>query len=62
MSALAKGDHVLISAPGHRKDGKTGTVVDGPGIFMGSWLVTVDGADYGFMPHELTKLTPEEDS
>jgi hypothetical protein len=59
MSALAKGDHVLISAPGHRTNGKTGTVKDGPGLFLGTYLVTVEGSDYGFTPHELTKLIIE---
>jgi hypothetical protein len=60
MTALVKGDHVLITAPGHRKNGKTGTVDAGPGEFLGTYTVTVDGAEYGFMPHELTKLIPEE--
>ena len=58
MTALVRGDHVLITSAGHRKDGKVGTVVDGPGKFMGTYTVMVDSMDYGFLRSELTKLIP----
>lgn len=57
MSALAVGAVVLVNSPGHRKDGLTGTVTDGPGMFMGTWTVVFAGNAehrYGFWASELT--------
>jgi hypothetical protein len=47
------GDKVTIDSPGHRQDGRTGTVSAGPGKFMGTYTVPFDGHDYGFLPGEL---------
>lgn len=47
---------VTINSPHHRAHGKTGTVVSAaPSLFMGTWLVLVDGVEYAFLPSELTQ-------
>lgn len=53
IAGFAVGDPVAVSSPGHRHDGRTGTV-----SYLGTLLLTVgvsiDGQDYGFFPAELT--------
>lgn len=53
MNTFEIGQEVKVNSPGHRKDGRTGTVTSGPGMFMGTWTVRFDGHDYGFFPSEL---------
>lgn len=61
MTALKKGDYVLIQALDHRKKGRVGRIAsEAKAEFTGTWLVDVDGVEYWFRPHELTKMVPEE--
>lgn len=61
MSALGKGDYVLIQSADHRKNGRVGRIVsETVGKFMGTWTVDVDGVEFFLAPHELTKMVPEE--
>lgn len=61
MTEFQKGDPVHITAPNHRKHNHYGTVTsDGPGHFMGSYTVLIDGAEYGIKPSELRLMTPAE--
>jgi hypothetical protein len=58
-----KGDPVLITSPGHRRDGQTGIVSeDRPGIFMGTWSVDIEGQTYGFWASELTIIKQDRAS
>lgn len=59
IGGFAVGDDVTVTCPGHRHDGRTGTV-----SYLGDLFVTVgvsiEGQDYGFFPAELTAApTPE---
>ena len=46
------GGNVTVNSPGHRQDGRTGTV-SYQGRFMDTWGVSIEGHDYGFLPTEL---------
>lgn len=49
---------VITSKVGtHVAEGEVGTVIDGPGSFMGTYNVEVGGRAYGFLPTELIPLT-----
>lgn len=58
-STFAIGDWVTVNCPGHRQDGRTGTISDF-GKFLGTWGVEIDGYTYGFLPDELSEATQEE--
>lgn len=46
------GAKVIINSPGHRQDGRTGTVAY-IGKFFGTVGVAIDGHEFGLMPSEL---------
>ena len=54
MSKFEVGDRVTIHCPGHRQDGRSGSVVY-LGKYFGTVGVEIDGSDYGFTSNELTK-------
>lgn len=59
VGGFALGDDVTVTCPGHRHDGRTGTV-----SYLGDLFVTVgvsiEGQDYGFFSAELTLATKPE--
>lgn len=54
IAGFTVGDAVTVTCPGHRHDGRTGTVSYLDTLFMGTVGVSIDGQDYGFFPAELT--------
>jgi hypothetical protein len=59
MSVFQMNDQVRVSCPGHRQDGRTGTVVYF-GTFMGTYGVEIEDRTYGFHPDELSLATKED--